>query len=222
MRNTSDNLKQQEKILIRDCSEDEKKSINEIVEIHIKTFTGFFLTFLGKGFLKYLYTGFCRHDESGIILAEFDGRTVGFLAYSENLSGFYRYLISHSLIPFAWYGLCAFFRKPSSFMKLLRAFLKPGESRRRENYLELSSIGVLPEMKNMDIGSKMISSLKEKFDSERFSYIKLETDAVNNEAVNRFYIKNGFVLNHTYDTPEGRKMNEYRWNGNKCAEAIKE
>lgn len=211
MQHISNNIKGESKVLIKDCSKDDIITLNGIVEIHIKTFKGFFLTFLGKGFLKHLYKGFCAHKNSGLIAAELNGRTVGFLAYSENLSGFYKYLICHSLIPFAWYGLCAFLKRPSSFMRLVRAFLKPGESKRDENYLELSSIGVLPDMKNMDIGSSLINALKERFDHDRFSYIKLETDANDNEKVNRFYVKNGFECICTYETPEGRKMNEYRW-----------
>ena len=198
-------------ISVKECTQNDIGILNDVVDIHIKTFNGFFLTFLGKGFLKHLYKGFCAHKNSGLIVAEHNGITVGFLAYSENLSEFYKYLILHKLLPFAWYGLCAFLKRPSSFMRLVRAFLKPGESRRDENYLELSSIGVLPEMKNMDIGSSLINALKERFDRERFSYIKLETDANDNEKVNRFYVKNGFECISTYETPEGRKMNEYRW-----------
>ena len=45
----------------------------------------------------------------------------------------------------------------------------------------------------------------------RAEYIKLETDADGNEKANHFYQKNGFVLHHIYETPEKRKMNEYRF-----------
>ena len=185
--------------------------ITQVVDIHMQTFSGFFLTFLGKGFLHQLYEGFYTHPRSGLIVAEKEGRIVGFLAYSEDLSGFYKYLIGKSLFKFAWYSLGAFFRKPSSIVRLLKAFLKPGESRRDEKYIELSSIGVLPEMKNMHIGRQLIQRLKDQFNKELYSYIKLETDAVDNEDVNAFYVRNGFELAYTYETPEGRKMNEYRW-----------
>ena len=33
----------------------DKEKINEVVDIHMKSFSGFFLTFLGKGFLKQLF-----------------------------------------------------------------------------------------------------------------------------------------------------------------------
>ena len=152
----------------------EQTIINQIVDIHMKTFTGFFLTFLGKGFLKQLYKGFSSHEQSGLIVAEQKDSVVGFLAYSEDLSAFYRYLIKKSLVPFAWYSIGATIRKPSAMIRLVRAFLKPDESKREEAYIELSSIGVLPQMKGHNIGSRLIDELKGKYDSNRFSYIKLE------------------------------------------------
>lgn len=185
--------------------------LNDIVEIHMDTFTGFFLTFLGKKFLKTLYEGFIDYPQSGLIIALDEDKPVGFCAYSEDLSGFYKYLIKKKLIIFAWYAIRAFFRKPKIFFRLLRAFTYSRESKRKENYVELSSIGVSPAEKNIGIGSQMINKLYELTNPEKFEYIKLETDRDNNEGVNYFYQKNGFVLDHSYETPEGRKMNEYRY-----------
>ena len=188
-----------------------KKELDDVVKIHVETFTEFFLTFLGKGFLKQMYKGFIAHENSGLIVAKNEHGIVGVLAYSEDLSAFYRYLIKNRLIPFAWYSLGAAIRRPSAMVRLIRAFLKPGETKREEKYVELSSIGVSPEAKGQHIGSKMIDKLKEMFDADKFAYINLETDTVNNEGANAFYVKNGFVLIKTFETPEGRKMNEYRW-----------
>lgn len=186
--------------------------VKDIVSIHIETFPGFFLTFLGKEFLKHLYLGFIDHVQSNLLIAIDDyGDTVGFVAYSTDLSGFYKYLIKKRLLPFAYYGLCAFIRKPSVMLRLLRAFTYPNVSNRNEEYVELSSIGVAPCVKKQGIGSILIDALKEKIDFKKYNYIKLETDAQNNDKINCFYIKNGFVLDHSYTTPEGRKMNEYRY-----------
>lgn len=195
------------------CNSYDKLVVEQVTDIHLKTFSGFFLTFLGSGFLKQLYKGFCTHPASGLLIAQQDGRVVGFIAYSEDLSGFYRYLIRKSLIPFAWYSLIALFRRPSAMRHIIRAFLKPGESERSEQYIELSSIGVLPELKHQHIGSQLLHSLQNAFDSQKFAYIKLETDAIDNEATNLFYIANGFQQVDSYQTAEGRKMNEYRYVG---------
>ena len=200
---------------IRKIDSSEKQIIDEVVRIHLDTFTGFFLTFMGKGFLTQMYRSYCEHAESEL-LAAFDdgGKPVGFLAYSGDMSGLYKYMIKKKLIPFAWYSMGAFCRKPKVFMRLIRAFLKPGESSRDEKYVELASIGVDPNVKSKGVGSQLIGYLKDTVDMNAYEYISLETDAVNNEGANHFYVKNGFVLEREYETHEGRKMNEYRWRGN--------
>lgn len=204
---TMDNL------TIRKLEDTDKGVINQIVDIHLKTFKGFFLTFMGQGFLSQMYTAYTKHPQSGIFVAEENGAVIGFVAYSGNMSGLYKYMIKHQLIQFAWYSLGAFLRKPKVFMRLIRAFLKPGESQRNEKYVELASIGVHPDVKAKGIGSQLIDALKAEVDFNAFEYITLETDAVNNEAANKFYVKNGFRIVREYETHEGRKMYEYRYEG---------
>lgn len=185
------------------------KYVDSIVAIHLETFQGFFLTFLGKGFLGQLYRGFIEHEDSGIIVTIDNGKLLGFCAYSENISAFYKYLLKKRLLQFSWYAVGAFFRKPKAIFRLLRAFGFSKNAKRNEPYIELASIGVLPEAKNRGIGSKMINYLINMPHSAQSHYIKLETDKVNNDAVNLFYQKNGFTLERSYITPEGREMNEY-------------
>ena len=202
-------------IAIREVKSEEKELINDIVSIHLNTFTGFFLTFMGRGFLNQMYRSYCNHDESGLLVAEEDGKAVGFLAYSGNFSGLYKYMIKTRLIPFGWYSVGAFFRRPSAFMHIIKAFLKPSEVKREEKYVELSSIGVNPTIKSKGVGSLLIDELKKIVDFNKFAYITLETDAVNNDGAIHFYEKNGFVRERMYETDEGRKMYEYRFVGEK-------
>ena len=111
-------------------------------------------------------------------------------------------MIKKRLLSFAWYALGGFIRKPSIFMRLLRAFLKPGEAKREESYIELASIGVTPKVKSRGIGSELINELKRVVDHEKYSYITLETDAVENDYANQFYRRNGFNLVRSYETHE--------------------
>lgn len=198
---------------IRKISNKEKDTIDAIVSIHLNTFTGFFLTFMGRGFLNLMYRSYAEYKESGILVAFDDEKPVGFLAYSGDLSGLYKYMIKKRLIPFAWYSIGAFFRKPAVFMRLVRAFLKPGETKRQEKYIELASIGVDPNVKSRGIGTQLIDVLKSNVDFNNYAYITLETDAVNNDGANHFYKKNGFVIEREFETHEGRKMFEYRYKG---------
>lgn len=202
-------------VTIREVKSDEKKIIDEIVTIHLNTFTGFFLTFMGSGFLRQMYQSYCDHEESGLLVAEGDGKTVGFLAYSSDFSGLYKFMIKTRLVQFAWYSIGAFFRRPSAFLHIIKAFLKPSEVIRKEKYVELSSIGVAPNIKSKGIGSLLIGKLKKQVDFEKYAYITLETDAINNEDVIHFYEKNGFIRERMFETGEGRKMYEYRFVGEK-------
>ena len=196
---------------IRVVDKNDRDSIERVVAVHMETFTGFFLTFMGKGFLKQMYKSYCEHASSELLAAYEDGRLIGFLAWSEDMSGLYKFMIKKKLFAFGWYSAGAFFRKPAVFMRLVRAFLKPGESAREESYVELASIGVDPTIKSRGVGSELITALKGRVDFSKHAYITLETDAENNEGANHFYKKNGFVLERSFSTHEGRLMNEYRW-----------
>lgn len=208
---------------IEELSAKEGRLIEEIISIHLAAFQGFFLTFMGRGFLRQMYRSYCDHPASAILAAVHHGQAVGFAAYSEDLSGLYRFMLKKRLVPFAWYSLCAFIRKPSIFFRLMRAFLKPREARHTEQYVKLASIGIRPEMQMMGIGSQLISALKSRIDATQYAYISLETDSEDNDAANKFYRKNGFVPVREYTTREGRKMTEYRyWSKSEYHEAIGE
>lgn len=195
---------------IKELRELDSDVINEVVEVHMESFQGFFLTFLGRGFLRQLYRGFAEHLDSGLLVAQKDGKTIGFLAYSSNMSAFYKFLVKKHLTAFAFYALGGFIRKPTVFFRLVRALTYSKEAKREEDYIELSSIGVSPSGSNAGVGSGLIAMLKQRVAESPATYIKLETDAIDNEKANKFYQKNGFVLDHVYETQEKRKMNEYR------------
>ena len=198
---------------IRSVGSSEKELINEIVTIHINTFEHFFLTFMNRGFLRQMYRSYCEHDRSELLIAVDDENPVGFLAYSMNMSGLYRYMLSHHLISFVWYSFLAFLRRPKVFFKLFGALKKPAQAQRDSEYVKLTSIGVDPGCKSGGIGSMLIDEMKKRVDFTRYEYIALETDAENNDAVNAFYQKNDFALAYSFVTPEGRQMNEYRYCG---------
>ena len=72
-----------------------------------------------------------------------------------------------------------------------------------------------PKEEGKGIGTRLIDKMKAITDFSFYAYINLETDASENDAVNKFYINNGFRLNRSYVTAEGRRMNEYRYYGEK-------
>ena len=198
-------------ITIRSVDSKEKALIGDIVDIHIRTFRHFFLTFMNKGFLKQMYRSYCEYRNAELLVALDDDKAVGFIAYSADMSGLYRFMLRRHLISFIWYAFLAFLRKPSTFFKLFGALKKPKQAKRKDSYVRLSSIGVDPDCKSEGIGSMLIDEMKDRVDFSRYQYISLETDANNNDAVISFYQKNDFALAYDFVTPEGRQMNEYRY-----------
>lgn len=184
-----------------------------ISRLHVKAFPNFFLTQLGLLFLKTLYKGYLEDENSGIIVAELNGKLAGFIAYSNEYSKFYKGLLKKHLIRFAFCSFLAVIRHPSFCRRLLGAFKKSEDVKKEEPYVELASICVNPKIESRGIGTELIDKLKEITDFSIYEYINLETDASDNNAVNKFYIKNGFQLIRGYTTAEGRKMNEYRYYG---------
>lgn len=187
--------------------------IAKLSKLHMAAFPDFFLTQLGLPFLKTLYKGYMEDENSGIIVAEVNGKLAGFIAYSNEYSRFYKELLKRHLLRFAFCSLLAVIHHPSFCKRLLGAFKKSNEVKKEEAYVELASICVNPKVGSKGIGSKLIDRLKDITNFTVYKYINLETDACDNDAVNKFYIKNGFQLARNYMTAEGRKMNEYRYYG---------
>lgn len=198
-------------IQIRQLENASKDELHRIASLHIRAFPSFFLTQLGHSFLYTLYYGYAEDPNSGIVIAEYKNRIIGFIAYSNEYSAFYKRLIKKHLLQFAVCSVSAALQHPSYIKRLLGAFKKSDDVVKEERYVELASICVNPKVGSRGVGSMLIQHLKDIVDFDIYSYINLETDAENNEKANRFYQKNGFVLARTYATAEGRMMNEYRF-----------
>lgn len=206
---------------IRELNTQDKDLIVSIAVLHKRAFPDFFLTQLGLPFLRTLYMGYLEDEDSGIIIALKNERIEGLIAYSYDYSGFYKGLIKKHILRFAICSVGAVLRHPSFVKRLLGAFKKSDSVVKTEKYVELASICVDPSLKNKGLGTELINYLKSKVDFDIYEYINLETDADENDAANRFYIKNGFKLSREYTTAEGRKMNEYRyWGKNNNEDAI--
>lgn len=198
-------------VTIRKLDKVDEDYISKLSKLHMKAFPFFFLTQLGSSFLKTLYKGYIEDENSGILVAEINGKLAGFIAYSNAYSKFYKGLLKKHLFRFAFCSLLAVIRHPSFCKRLLGAFKKSEEVKKEETYVELASICVNPKVGKRGIGSLLINHLKDITDFSTYAYINLETDACNNDAVNHFYVHNGFELMREFVTEEGRKMNEYRY-----------
>lgn len=188
-----------------------QSDLDLVVDIHYLAFKGFFLTFLGPGFLYELYR-FIIDDPSSIAIVAVDnvGKLLGFVAGTTSPHGFYSRAVRKRVMKFALASLPSFIKRPAILPRLFRAFGKLGTSSANYDECELMSIAVLPELNGHGLGSMLELSFSEEARSNGSKIIKLTTDSEMNDSVNQFYINRGYCLYKTFTTPENRRMNLYK------------
>jgi GNAT superfamily N-acetyltransferase len=180
-----------------------------IVSIHLNSFQGFFLTFLGPNFLRVLYQSISE-DPSGIgFIAEDPGGTGAFVMGTTQPSGLYERLLRKHWWQFGWAALPALVKKPGILPRLLRAFAMPGQELPTPKCGNLMSIAVDPSFQGRGLGKQLVIAFLTEAARRGCTHVNLTTDALGNEPTNAFYQKMGFELYRTYTTPEGRRMNDY-------------
>ncbi|MEZ4733821.1 MAG: GNAT family N-acetyltransferase [Caldilineaceae bacterium] len=180
-----------------------------VVDIHITSFPGFFLTFLGRDFLTLLYHNI-NSDEEGIVLVAGSGDAIyGFVAGVTNQSGFYARLIKRQVWGFALAGLNAAIKQPKILPRLFRALNRSSQSKGAATKACLMSIAVRPNVEGRGMGRELVNAFCQSMVERGVDAISLTTDRDDNERVNHFYLSLGFTLNRVFETPEGRTMNEY-------------
>lgn len=182
-----------------------------VTQVHIASFPGFFLTFLGERFLRIYYEAICASSEGiAFVFLNKAGRPAGFVAGTANPRGFYRKLLKSRWLSFGLAALPALAQKPAVAGRLLRAFSHPGANPAGDDIAGLYSIGVLPELQGTGAGKLLVQSFLEEAQKRGCLTVFLTTDRDENDAVNAFYSRLGFTVFREYATPENRHMNEYR------------
>lgn len=188
----------------------ETSDVNQVVAVHLSSFPGFFLSFLGPKFLSLFYSGIISAPE-GIVLfyQSEEGLPAAFVAGSSNPGGFYSRLLKRDWFKFALASVMPVLRKPSVVMRVVRAVLHPAANPVGSDIAGLFSIGVLPEFQGSGTGKKLVQAFLVEAKRRGCKRVFLMTDRDYNDAVNAFYKKLGFSVERQFVTPEGRRMNEY-------------
>jgi ribosomal protein S18 acetylase RimI-like enzyme len=184
--------------------------IPAVVDLHLRSFPGFFLSFLGRGFLRVLYASLLADSQGVALVATAGGAITGFVAGVENQSGFYRRLLRDRLWSFAFASAGAALRRPSILPRLVRALGKPAETEQASASACLMSIAVDPGAEGGGVGALLVRGFCDAIAGRGGEAVCLTTDRDGNERVNEFYRRLGFELARTFQTKEGRFMNEYR------------
>ncbi len=192
------------------CADD----LTAIVQVHLSAFhSGFTLSALGPKFLYKYYRQVLCFDEGLLLVAEVEGKIVGFVAGFTDPRRFYQTLARHKW-QFAIPALRAIPRHPHLLLRgwsLVRRVIRPMErlADASQASCELSSAAVRPEAAGQGIGQALVRAFVDAARAKNASGVSLTTDAVNNEDVNRFYRRLGFRLHRTFQASSGRFMNEY-------------
>lgn len=187
----------------------EEIHVDQVVRIHLESFRGFFLTFLGAKFLRHYYRGVIHEPNAVKLVAIEERKLSGFIVGTLNPSGFYSSLLKRAWLRFAVASIPALLRRPNNLPRLMRAFRRPGETLKDPKIAELSSIAVRPDFRGRGIGKRLVTSFIEECKRRGATKIYLTTDAEQNEHVNAFYKDMGFQVGRIFRTPEKRLMNEY-------------
>jgi len=183
--------------------------VAEVVQVHLASFPGYFLTFLGSDFLALLYNHM-QSDPLGLVQVAYRNAQIeGFVAGVTQQSGFYRRLIHKQKWKYALAASRALTKKPSIAPRLLRALQRPAEVRESVAEACLMSIAVRPEAEGQGIGTQLFASFYREMSRLGVPAVCLTTDRDANERGNHFYQRLGFELVRCFFTPEGRALNEY-------------
>ena len=185
--------------------------MDAIIQIHLAAFEGFFLESLGEQFLKELYRGFIV-EPSGLCLVAVDRKDVlGFVVGTTQPEGFFRRLLRSRWYAFVLAGATSMALHPIRVgKKFLSALRYRGEKPSDvPNAALLSSIGVAPSGMGKGIGRILVTTFCERARASGASTVYLTTDRDKNEAVNQFYLSNGFKLHSSFLKERGRWMNLY-------------
>jgi ribosomal protein S18 acetylase RimI-like enzyme len=184
--------------------------VSQVVAVHLASFPGFFLSFLGTKFLSLFYSAICAAPEGiAFVYLNNSGITTAFVAGTSNPGGFYSRLLKRDWCKFATASLAAVLRRPSVVWRILRAITHPSGNPVGDDVAGLFSIGVLPELQGTGAGKQLVRTFLNEAKSRGCKRVFLTTDRDNNDSVNAFYTKLGFEIKRQYVTPEGRRMNEY-------------
>jgi ribosomal protein S18 acetylase RimI-like enzyme len=186
--------------------------VDQAVEVHLRSFQGFFLTFLGAPFLRLLYRYLVTSpDGLGHVCLGEGEQVLGFIC-GTTCASFYRKFFVHEW----WHVIAAtvwpLIQRPSIARRLARAVVGPARRHVNEAGATLMSVAVLPEWQGKGIGGALVAVFLAEMRLRGVSRVYLTTDREGNDSTNAFYRRMGFQLSDSFVTPEGRPMNEYAIN----------
>lgn len=184
--------------------------LGTIARLHESAFRGFFLTKLGRPFLCRYYEAVLSCPTGILLVAEEGGGIAGLVAGFGRPAMFYRSLRRRALrLGLAMLPRLA--RSPSLLVRAVADFRRTGDGDPSADVsvAELSSLAVDPAFAGKGVGSALVTEFLRAATSRGASSVRLTTDVHDNEAVNAFYRRLGFMVRRTFEATPGRLLNEF-------------
>jgi ribosomal protein S18 acetylase RimI-like enzyme len=180
--------------------------IDELVTVHIDAFPNFFLTDLGRDFLK-LYYDSVRRSSHGILLGVFyDDKLLGFCAACTESNGFNKSLIKQDWLKYAYMSVKILLTSPMALIRLGKNLTKHADASDDGQYAELLSIGVAQSAQGKGVGKLLLNQLENHLREQNVELLSLTTDYYDNDKTLQFYKARQFNIMNEFITYPNRKM----------------
>ena len=190
------------------CRSAEEKDLNQVADVHIAAFPGFFLTMLGHSFLRVMYRAFLMSPGCVFVVDDSDGRVLGFAVGVRKSAGKDRKLAIRFLPQFAFAVLPGVLRNPIKVIRRIigQLFSEGGQPEMPDGCVVLRSIGVRPEMKGAGVANRLLTDFERLAREQGAQVVALTTDAENNERAISFYRKYGYQVQQDFKQDDSRRM----------------
>jgi len=184
-----------------------KDDVSLVVELHLKSFDGFFLSRLGEDFLRIFYEKLRTNDRSMLIGAYEKSVLVGFCAFTTHSAGYYSNLIRKNIFVFSIIGFKLLLTKPDSLIRILKNLKKESNTiDDKGDYAELLSIAILPSMQGAGIGKKLLLKMENELLKRECKSVSLTTDSDQNVKAINVYKSMGYEIYYDFIAFPKRKM----------------
>ncbi len=174
------------------------ENTREIAAIHISGIRTGFISSLGIGFVTALYQAITESKSSFGFVAEEKGKVLGFVTYSTNLGGLYRYVILNNGWRFVRL-LCVRGFSFRTIKMIFETLFYPGRTKRmRLPSAELLSIAVAEEAQGKGVATTLVQKGFAECARRGIEKVKVLV-GVDNKPANKFYLKCGFELAGQFD-----------------------
>ena len=180
-----------------------------VVNVHLASFTGFFLSSMGDRFLQEFYKSVLL-DETHIAYVFPNAEDIsGFVVGTTQPAGLYKRVLKSNLVNFLVSSIPVVMKDPFVALRLMRRIRMAHGMAFEADYALLMSIAVDPNEQGKGIGARLVDAFLQDARERGCLGVVLTTDARDNDPANYFYLRRGFNLSCTFVTSEGREMNEY-------------